>query len=347
MNFRIDRWSATALRSSLVAVTVVGTLLLTSCGGSGSENQSVTFQATRLIVFGDETSLLLPPSSPTALDARKYSVNGFTPNTTPVNSVPDCRANQLWVQYLSSRYGLIFGECNPNGAPVTAQMRAAYGARVDDLVRALDTFLATSTFGSKDLVTVMVGTHDVFELYDSLSTGALTEAAAVIEAQRRGRLLAAQVDRIVKSDNSGGRVLYVPVPDVSQSPFAVSTANGLTDAQRTERVRLLTLISRSFNDKLRGTITNNGRSIGLVDAFQLFRNVINNAKANDYANVTDAACTTAVVTDCTSLTLQPANGTVNAATDFTWLWADDRHLSAGGQELLGNRADSIVRNNPF
>jgi hypothetical protein len=48
MNFRVDRWRATALRSSLVAMTIAGTLLLASCGGgNGNENQSVRFSATR------------------------------------------------------------------------------------------------------------------------------------------------------------------------------------------------------------------------------------------------------------------------------------------------------------
>ena len=31
----------------------------------------------------------------------------------------------------------------------------------------------------------------------------------------------------------------------------------------------------------------------------------------------------------------------------TWLWADDRHLSAGGQRALGSLAQTRAANNPF
>ena len=189
MNFRVDRWSGAALRSSLVAVTMAGTLLLASCGGgNGNENQSVKFSAERLIVFGDESSLLLPPSTPTAIDARKYSINGFTADTTPANSVRDCLVNPIWVQFLAFKYGLSFAECNPSNVAVTAQMRASNGAKVADVVAAIDAFVAAGgTFGKRDLITIMVGTHDILELYNSVSTASLTEAGRPVRggASRR------------------------------------------------------------------------------------------------------------------------------------------------------------------
>ncbi|MFM9916431.1 MAG: hypothetical protein ACKVOX_11535 [Rhizobacter sp.] len=347
MNFRVDRWSAAALRSSLLAVTMAGTLLLASCGGgNGNENQSVKFKAARLIVFGDESSLLLPSSTPTAIDGRKYAINGFTPSTTPANSTPDCFVNSLWVQFIAAKYGLVFAECNPNGTAATAQMKATYGAKVADVVAALDAFFAAGgSLGKLDLVTIMVGSHDIIELYDSVSTAAQTEAAVLAEADRRGQLLASQFDRLTNKNNTAGRALYVPVPDLSESPF------GLGDvASRPERVRLLKAISESFNNALRAKITNNGRSIGLLNAFQRFRNIVRAVDDGDnpfnFVNVTAAACTVALP-DCTSLTLQPASGSVEAATDLTWLWADGTHLSAGGQDVLGGDANDLLDTLPF
>lgn len=347
MNFRVDRWSAAALRSSLLALTTVGTLLLASCGGgNGNENQSVKFAAERLIVFGDESSLLLPPSTPTAIDARKYSINGFTANTTPVDSVRDCLVNPIWVQFLAFKYGLVFAECNPNGAAVTAQMRATYGAKVADVVAGLDAFFAAGgSVGKRDLITIMVGTHDILELYDSVSTGTLTEAAVLAEADRRGELLAQQFDRLTNKNNTGGRAIYVPVPDLSESPFGLGA-----EATRPERVRLLKAISESFNNALRANVTNNGRSIGLLNAFQRFRNIVRAVDDGDnpfgFVNVTEAACTTALP-DCTTLTLQPANGSIEAADEFTWLWADSTRLSAGGQDVLGRDGIDLLDNLPF
>ncbi|MDO9316024.1 MAG: hypothetical protein Q7T97_15925 [Burkholderiaceae bacterium] len=347
MNFRVDRWSAAALRSSLLAVTMAGTLLLASCGGgNGNENQSVKFSAERLIVFGDESSLLLPPSTPTAIDARKYSINGFTANTTPANSVPDCLVNPIWVQYVAFKYGLVFAECNPNGSLVTAQMRAANGAKVADVVAALDAFFASgATLGKRDLITLMVGTHDILELYGSVSTASVTEAAAMAEAKRRGELLADQIDRLTNKNNTAGRAIYVPVPDLSETPFGFGA-----EAGRTERVRLLKAISESFNNALRAEVTNNGRSIGLLNAFQRFRNIVRAVDDGDepfgFVNATEAACTVALP-DCTTLTMQPANGSIAAADEFTWLWADGTRLSAGAHQVLGEDATDLLDTLPF
>ena len=347
MNFRVDRWSGAALRSSLVAVTMAGTLLLASCGGgNGNENQSVKFSAERLIVFGDESSLLLPPSAPTAIDARKYSINGFTADTTPANSVRDCLVNPIWVQFLAFKYGLSFAECNPSNLAVTAQMRASNGAKVADVVAAIDAFVAAGgTFGKRDLITIMVGTHDILELYNSVSTASLTEAAALSEAERRGELLADQFDRITNKNNTAGRAIYVPVPDLSESPFGIGA-----EAGRTERVRLLKAVSESFNNSLRAKVTNNGRSIGLLNAFQRFRNIVRAVDDGDepfgFINATEAACT-AALPDCTTLTMQPANGNIAAADEFTWLWADGIHLSAGGQQVLAEDAVDLLDNLPF
>jgi hypothetical protein len=47
------------------------------------------------------------------------------------------------------------------------------------------------------------------------------------------------------------------------------------------------------------------------------------------------------ILDCTNLTLIP-NGT-----STSYLWADDRHLSYGGQLSLGNSALQRARSNPF
>lgn len=345
MNFRVDRWSAAALRTSLVAVTMAGTLLLASCGGgNGNENQSEKFSPTRMVVFGDESSLLLPPSSPTALDARKYGINGFTADTTPANSVPDCFVNPIWVQFLAFKFGLTFAECNPGGAPVTAFMRAANGAKVADVMTAIDTFIvANGKFGKKDLVTILVGSHDILELHDRVTNGAnpapLTEAAALAEAERRASLLAGKINDLTNLKNTLARVMYVAVPDLAQSPFGIAAEPGVDYTDR-----LMHRISQAFNDELRIRVDINGRSIGSLNAYQRFRNIIDAVNDGDEPfgifNASDGACTTALP-DCTTLTLQAT------ADAFNWLWADATHLSAGGQDILGQDATDLIDNLPF
>lgn len=336
MNFRVDRWSATALRRSGVALATVVALLLASCGGSGSSSQSEQFSPTRIIVFGDEQSLLLPPSSPTAVDAGKYAIRGFNA------SVIDCRVNPVWVQRLASEFDLVFPECNPDGLTATGQMRATVGAKVADAIVQIDTFLASSSFGRRDLVTVMVGTHDIIELADAVANSTLTEGAAVIEAERRASLLADQFDRITNTDNTRGRALYVPVPDVGESPYGLAGGS--------ERVRILKEISEAFNNELRGNVPVNGRSIGLVNAFQIFRNVVRLVDDGDtpagFVNATEEACTVSILSCTTNTTRAPAD-VGDGPTEFSWVWAKDFYLSAGGQSLLGEEAIDIATDNPF
>ncbi len=346
MNFRIDRWSAAALRSSLVAVAVAGSLLLTSCGGGGGSGTN--YLPTRLIAFGDEFSVIVRQSdSPLAIDAKKYGINGFTESTT----TPDCYTNPLWIQIIALQYGLVFAECNDiPAATTTAFIKAAAGATVADVVTQITNFLASpaGTLVKSDLVTIMVGTNDVLELYRSVRSGGLSEADALSQAADRGELLAKQFDRVTKyGSNDKARALYVLIPNVGDTPFAYAEESGAGGAgSRT----LLTSLTRAFNDQLRSKITINGRSIGQINLFDTFVNIVNNAKSAAKAgilNITDSACVPDDLLQCTSSTLQPAIGTAEAASDRTWLWAKDVYFGPIGHSLLSNGAISIINNNPF
>ncbi len=335
MNFRVDRWSAVALRSSLVVLTTVSALLLSSCGGGGQSSQTSRFDPARMIVFGDESSLLLPGSTSTAIDGRKYTNNGFTTGTT----TPDCNANPLWVQLLAAEYDLVFAECNPGGVTPTAQMRATAGGKVADVVAAVDAFLA-STPGNKpvptDLITMMVGTNDVLELYNSVITSALTQAAAVAEIERRGELLAAQINRLTNDSNTLGRVMYSTVPRVSLTPFGRSKSSD-------DQV-LLQLLTDSFNNSMRGQVRINGRSLGFLNASQTFTNVVDDVndggRPNEIINASVPVCTVAILS-CTPLTL------VTGGTIFNHLWADDTRFSFAGHIFIGDDAVNLATSLPW
>ncbi len=337
MNFRVDRWSAVALRSSLVILTTAGALLLSSCGGGGQSSQTRRFAPTRMIVFGDESSLLLPPSTPNGIDARKYTNNGFDILTT--NSVLDCNGNPLWVQQLADRYRLVFAECNPFGATPNVQMRAVAGGKVADVVAAVDAFL-TSTPGNKavptDLITMMVGTNDIVEVYNSVTTSALTQNAAAVEIKRRADVFSAQIDRLTNRSNTLGRVMYSTVPDVNSTPFGLSKS----PADQT----LLKLLTDSFNNEMRLMVYDNGRSRGFIDASQQFRNVVDSVRRNGQPsgiiNATVPVCTVAVLS-CTPLTL------VSGATVSNYLWADDIHFSYAAHNFIGVDAVDLATSLPW
>lgn len=337
MNFRVDRWSAVALRSSLVILTTVGALLLSSCGGSGQSGQSKRFKPTRMIVFGDEASLLSTQPPGTVTNAAKYTNNGFDQAT---NSTLDCRENRLWVQYLADEYSLVFAECNPANATATAQMRATAGAKVADLATAVDAFLAASAPVPTDLITMMVGTNDIVELYTSVSSSAITQNAAVAEAARRGELFGVQINRLTNSKNKQGRVMYSTVPEVGLTPFGVGKS--LADQS------LLNSLTTSFNNAMRSTVDINGRSNAFLDTAQRFRNIIDfvrkgkSVSSSNVTNVTVAACLDPVnLLTCTNNTL------VSGATSTDHIWAGNINFSAAGHILIGNDAVDLATSLPL
>ncbi len=349
MNFRVDRWSAAALRSSLVILTMVGALLLSSCGGGGQSSQSERFKPTRMIVFGDESSLLVP-TTPGGNDSRKFTNNGFNfVNTTVI----DCaNASRLWVQYLADEYGLVFAECNPNNLTATAQMRAKANAKVEGtngVVQQVDEFLAATPGNAAvptDLITMMAGTNDILELYDRVTNSAnpapLSQAAAVAEAKRRAVVFAAQIDRLTNRSNTLGRVMYSTVPELGLTPFGLSKPLG--------DQTLLNLLTTSFNDEMRLNVDDNGRSRGFLNTSQQFRNVVDFVRRGksvsraDITNVTVAACRDPVnLLLCTNA----SDSLVTGATSISHLWAGNVNFSAAGHILVGNDAVDLATSLPW
>lgn len=351
MNFKIDHWSAAALRRGLVAVSVVGSVLLASCGGSVSSQE---FTPKRLLVFGDEASVLTGGSPAPSRDAKKYAINALD-----ANSELDCRLNLLWVQWLASNpgYNFVFAQCNFNNAAVTAFNYAAAGAKVADAVGQVNAWLnAGNSFGPTDLVTVMAGQNDIIEIYEAYLLGPQTldaQNAAVIAAFNRGKTLAALFTNVLtNSSNKKARALYVVIPDVGKTPYGLSQPDGGTLLSR------MTFGLKSFegfNLGLRDNIANNGRSLGLVDGYNLFFNLTNNtdnfANNNGIVDLTGAGCVLAnqpaYKPDAPNAYCNSSTLVNNANGSAYYLWADQTHFGTQAHFLLGDRARFLAENNPF
>lgn len=304
------------------AVLLGASALLTACGG-GSE-QIETFAPKRIIVFGDEVSLVQS-------DGRKYTVNAVDSTTNAVT----CSSNPVWTQSLASYYGMVFPQCNPDNVSAPAgKMYAAADAKVAEVVKQVDAQFSLDGFNSKDLVTVLAGGNDVLELYKQYP--ALGEETLKATAQARGEALAAQVNRIA---NAGGKVIVSTVLDMGLTPYAIKEKASHADINR---AALLTELSRLFNVGLRLKIINDGRMIGLVLADEMLQSVALYPAYYGYANVADAAClSTALPPTCTTATL------VTGADASTWMWAGDTVLAPGPQSRLASLAQSRATNNPF
>ncbi len=314
------RWRLGLLATSLTA-------LLVACGGGGGQVEP--FKPTRLLAFGDESSLVLP-------DGRRYGINDFkrsaTDGTVITPATLDCSAHATWTQTMAANFGLVLAACNPEAKTVTAFQYAANNAKVADIKTQVDQHFASGTVGPKDLITVMAGTNDVVELYQQYP--ALTEAQIKDQLTVRGRALAAQVNRLA---NANGRIVVSTIPDVGLTPYGLAQKAANTD---TDRAALLSRLTETFNTAMRLDLLNDGRLIGLVLLDESISQVVRFPSLQSLVNVTAGACATAVP-DCTTTTL------VADANANTWLWADHLRLSPKGQGLLGQLALTRAVNNPF
>ena len=298
--------------------------LLAACGGGEPIER---FVPTRLIVIGDETSVI-------NTDGSKYTVNGFTANTITL----DCTVNPVWVQRVGNAYGLVFSQCpGASTAPPSALVFAVAGARVADVAGQIS---AIGSFAAKDLVTMLAGSNDVLAQYALFNTTVnrvqQTEAVLTAAVEALGETLAAQVNRVA---DAGGKALISTLPDLGLTPFALSE-----ETASPGRAAMLTRLTKRFNAKLRINIVNDGRRIGLLLTDELVQAVVKSPAGSGLTNVTQAACDAALapsVTTCTPSTL------ISGASATTYLWANDRLFGPAGHVLLSNLALSRVANNPF
>jgi outer membrane lipase/esterase len=324
------------------------TLLLAACGGG---TQVEKFVPSRMLVFGDETSVIDDTGS--TGNGRKYTVNGF--GTDGVTR--DCRVSGVWVQYLAGLWGLVFPQCNPNAVATASRIYAANGAKVADLAAQIT---AAGALGSKDLTTVMVGVNDIVELYGQYP--ASSEDTLKAQAQARATLLAAQIKRITET---GARVVFVTIPELGYSPFA---ANENTSHPGEDRAGVLTRLSAAFNARLR-TAVSTASSPSFIDGHQgvqvlgdeLFRAIAGavgqstSAYLNASVGICDAAKAPNLI-DCNSSTDTAVNTLITATstpalvtggTPSNYLWADALHLSPGGHGSLGQTAANRTNANPL
>jgi lysophospholipase L1-like esterase len=305
------KWNVNGWRRAGCAAAVLAAALLGACGGGDQVQQ---FHASRVIAFGDETSVILNTGA-------KYTDNAVVSGTTTL----DCAAHPLWVQKVAHEYGLEFPECgNPQAV---SRIFAANGAHVADLAAQIDQQIADGGFRKTDLVTILIGANDIFDQFAQYP--GVPEDTLVKNLEQSAAALAAQVNRVA---DLGAKVLISTVPELGMTPYgrALGTANA----------KVLSQLTQKFNIEMRTLIYNDGHRIGLVQIDDYLRILRNEAGGGVFVNMTDAVCTVPLPT-CTMLTLR-------AGTDGThWLWSDDRHLSSGGQARLGDLARDRARNNPF
>ncbi len=330
----IGKRAQRALKGFGAALAVV---LLGSCGGS--TEQIEPFDPTRLLVFGDEMSVLTnePPQG------RKYSVNALASDGVTV----DCTSRRLWFQQVAVEYGFQFEECNPNNqADPKGKILAQVGAKVDDLPAQIARAAALSgCFNETDLVTILIGANDVLDIYQNqyIPDPAIsnykdnpTYQAAINELQARGARLGQRVNALT---TLGPKVIVSTIPMMNLTPYAIKEAALRPNAN----VRnVLQDFSNTFNTAMRVNIINNGLFIGLVELDALLQAGVNDPGRYGLNNVTQAVCAVELPNCDNAPEFLVPNGNAN-----TWLWASDLWMGSIAHSNLGNFARNRATDNPF
>jgi lysophospholipase L1-like esterase len=318
----------------LAGMALCAALVVSSCGGSTT---STKFIPGRIISFGDESSMIVDVNNDS--NGAKFTVNAVVSRADPTLI---CGVNSVWNQSVAASFGLVFPECNPGSTAVTApvsRIRATQGARVADLTAQIDAQQADSPLGASDMATLLIGENDIIQQYLQYPTLSEVELKANVEAA--GVEAARQLNRLA---DMGVKILVATVPDIGVTPFAYAEKAANAD---TDRAALLTRLTQSFNGQMRATMYNDGRRIGLILLDELVDAIAKTPGADGITNATDPVCdlsqsrlTPPSSLDCTTLTLVPNGSTA-------YLWADFRHLSDTGQNILGSNAITRAHNNSF
>lgn len=306
------------LKSVLVPALLAA--LLAGCGGSTRVSH---YTPTRVVAFGDELNVI-------TTDGRKHSVNALKTNSS---TEIDCTLYPIWSQRVASGYGLIFPECNPNSAPVGADMRAVAGHKVADVVAAVQAY---GTLSPSTLVTLVAGQNDILAAYAAFDAGTQTRDQALAQAAAAGKQLGQLIDSIVRG-GAGARVIYAWPPDLGHAPFAASE---VTRTGQEARRTLLSDLTRAFIDALQPV--NDGLRVGRVDAELRVKSALDVSQLGGLylTNGTDPACTALPLTSCTVGTLVPGA----AGNGLNYLWAGLLLPGPRWHEWIGERAFSLAYN---
>ena len=335
----------------VLAPVALAAALLVACGG-GTE-QVVAFKPDRLIVLGDESSMIEDfVDAGGKHDGFKYGINDRSATVTG-----KCLALPTAAQSVAALYGFAFAQCNPTSITPQAVILAQRHATVGDTTTGLAQQLSNApNLGKTDLVMMLIGANDIIELYERTLAG-LSAADALAEAQRRGAVAADQINAVLAT---GARALVITVPDLGLSPYAVNANKRKAGASG-----LLGSLTYEFNAYLRTRIDStrfDGRNYGLVLADDIVAamskvpasflvapavpdvaacQIADGLSADAVASAALLCNTTATANSATEVKL------VDGAGAGSHLWASDRHIGPSAQSRIGAQAQSRAATNPF
>lgn len=327
---RFGDLSKVSTRTRLLAA-LMGAVMLASCGGGEQEE---TFQPDRIVTFGDENTLILPTG-------YQYTVNNPTAATSTTAAVPPCANSPIWVEYVAATYNLNFAECSGVTARANARMLATLGATIPTVNTAVNDFKTSTGFNSKDLVTLMVGTHDLMALYESYTDPAASQAALVSASESLGEDLGQVVLNVT---STGAKVLITTVPNIGTSVWGLTQ----TESNRNTLAAMVTAFNDGLNAKISEIANGGGRNGAVLEVDQeieKYRRDYNSAYST-FTEKTKAACVTTA-----GVTMADADLTSCLYSDDLdnnyYLWAGRVQFGLLTHATLGSVAVTRIRANPL
>lgn len=309
------------MRRSLLAAACAGAALLAACGSSSTES-AITPE--RFIAFGDAYSDV-------GQTGARYTINDGSINN--------------WTQQLANRYGKPLTSVSAGGlsyaqgnARIAATPDAAGNASTPTLTAQIGTFLASHSFSADDLVLMNGGISDLIVNMAAVRAGTLTEDAFVANARADGKLLAAQIKRLV--DAGAPHVLVSGTYNLGVTPWAKTI----------DRESLLTRASSAFNESLLIDINDLGAHVLYVDTAYYVNLFHSNPSANFFSNANTPVCTSVDPGPGIGIGAGQVNSalctpsTLLAGADATrYVFADSVYLTPAAQRQLGDFAYDRLR----
>ncbi|MBC7501826.1 MAG: SGNH/GDSL hydrolase family protein [Herminiimonas sp.] len=337
------------MRQIKFAVAIAAAAILAACGGSGAGDQSVKVKYSSVVSFGDSLSDLGTYSVGTvkALGGGKYSVNGPTSKNwiellaAQLGQAAPCSA-QTGLDGLASQ-GFSVPVTNVAGCTAYGQG----GARVTNpvgpgnkLLGGANTILGQLTvpvvtqiqthltrnggaFKGDEIVFVLAGGNDVFINLATVGAGG-SPTAAVTAMGTAGAELAAYVKTLIVAKGAK-YVTVVNLPDVSQTPFGLSTPVATQG--------LINTMVTTFNTQLQQGL-NGTDNVLYVDAYTVSRDQFANPAQFGISNITLPACDLAPAKNALGSSLVcNATNLIPGVTD-KYQYADSVHPTPYGYQLL-------------
>lgn len=310
--------TANWMRRTTLAVACAAAALLSACGSSSIES---ALAPERLIAFGDGYS---------AVGEHRYTVNNGSINNWTLQLLD-------YYQKSGNAAGGLINLAEGN-ARLSVHPDAAGQASTHTLTEQIDTFLATQTLSTNDIVLVNGGMSDLIADMAAVQAGTLTPDQFLTQARQHGETLAVQVRRLVAA--GANHVAVSGTYDLARTPWAKAI----------NQEDLLSRASSQFNQGMLVAVNDLSAHVLYLDVAYYVNLYVNTPASFSFNNTATPVCTSVDTGNgigigtgqlnsslCTDATLV-ANANVDR-----YVFADAVYLTPAAHRQLGLYAHDKLR----